>query len=106
MHPQPKRGYLPDETLRKRKHGFGLPFGIWLTQNRSLHSLATDALSQLARRGLVKRQFIGQLVDRQLADHPGYYGELVWILMMMEHWLARADQAERGADVFSVINVD
>ena len=100
------RGFLPDETLRKRKHGFGLPFGIWLTQNRSLHSLATDALSQLARRGLVKRQFIGQLVDRQLADHPGYYGELVWILMMMEHWLARADHAERGADVFSVINLD
>jgi asparagine synthase (glutamine-hydrolysing) len=24
-----------------------------------------------------------------LSEHPGYYGEMVWILMMLEQWLRR-----------------
>ncbi len=24
--------------------------------------------------------------DRRLREHPGYYGEMVWILMMLEQW--------------------
>jgi asparagine synthase (glutamine-hydrolysing) len=27
------------------------------------------------------------LLGERLAEHPGYYGEMVWILMMLEHWL-------------------
>jgi asparagine synthase (glutamine-hydrolysing) len=23
-----------------------------------------------------------------LPEHPGYFGEMVWILMMLEQWLA------------------
>jgi asparagine synthase (glutamine-hydrolysing) len=30
---QALRGFLPSAILRKRKHGFGLPFGIWTTQH-------------------------------------------------------------------------
>ena len=25
---------------------------------------------------------------RHLPEHPGYFGEMVWILMMLEQWLA------------------
>ena len=32
--------------------------------------------------------------DSHLPAHPGYYGEMVWILMMLEQWL----QAHRGQD--------
>jgi asparagine synthase (glutamine-hydrolysing) len=24
-----------------------------------------------------------------LAEHPGYYGEMIWILMMLEQWLRK-----------------
>ncbi len=25
-------------------------------------------------------------MNKRLAEHPGYYGEMVWILMMLEQW--------------------
>jgi asparagine synthase (glutamine-hydrolysing) len=81
------RGFLPDEILAKKKQGFGLPFGVWLTRHRPLMTLARDSLRSLAPRGIVRPAFIDELFDRRLAEHPGYYGEMVWILMMLEQWL-------------------
>ena len=81
------RGFLPDEILTKKKQGFGLPFGVWATRHAPLKKLATDSLGSLATRGIVRPDFIRTLVDVHLPSHPGYYGEMVWILMMMEQWL-------------------
>ncbi len=81
------RGFLPDATIAKKKQGFGLPFGVWLTRHQGLRSLAGDSLASLATRGIVRADFIRELLDRRLAEHPGYYGEMVWILMMLEQWL-------------------
>jgi asparagine synthase (glutamine-hydrolysing) len=83
------RGFLPDEILTKKKHGFGLPFGVWTQRHEGLHRLATDALHSMAERGIVRREFIGTLLSTLLPAHPGYYGEMVWILVMLEHWLRR-----------------
>lgn len=81
------RGFLPDEILTKKKQGFGLPFGVWMLRHDGLHRLASDAMATLAKRGLIEPGFLRELMDDRLAEHPGYYGEMVWILMMMEHWL-------------------
>jgi asparagine synthase (glutamine-hydrolysing) len=81
------RGFLPDEILRKRKHGFGLPFGAWTLADGRLREVAFDALAGLKGRGFVRPAFIDDLTDRLLPEHPGYYGEMVWILMMLELWL-------------------
>lgn len=81
------RGFLPDEIITKKKQGFGLPFGVWATRHAGLKRLATDSLHSLAARGIVQPAFIRQLVDELLPSHPGYYGEMVWILMMLEQWL-------------------
>jgi asparagine synthase (glutamine-hydrolysing) len=81
------RGFLPDEILTKRKQGFGLPFGVWATRHAGLRAFATDSLHSLAGRGIVRSDFVRRLLDEQLASHPGYYGEMVWILMMLEQWL-------------------
>jgi asparagine synthase (glutamine-hydrolysing) len=35
----------------------------------------------------VRADFVTTLVAQRLAEHPGYYGEMVWILMMLEQWL-------------------
>jgi asparagine synthase (glutamine-hydrolysing) len=87
------RGFLPDEIIIKPKQGFGLPFGPWMVRHAGLHKLAADSLGSLSTRGLVQPAFIRELLDTRLAQHPGYYGEMVWILMMLEQWLqAKAPQ--------------
>jgi asparagine synthase (glutamine-hydrolysing) len=81
------RGFLPDEIITKKKQGFGLPFGVWTNRHDALRRFASDALASLAARRIVRRDFITALVKDHLPAHPGYYGEMVWILMMLEHWL-------------------
>ena len=82
------RGFLPDEILAKKKQGFGLPFGVWANTHPALKALATQSLHSLAKRGVVRTDFIDVLLTKRLAEHPGYFGEMVWILMMLEQWLA------------------
>jgi len=81
------RGFLPDEIITKKKQGFGLPFGVWVGQDAALGSLAKASLSSLATRNIVQPDFIRTLFEQRLPEHPGYYGEMVWILMMLEQWL-------------------
>ena len=52
-----------------------------------LRQLARQSLSSLATRGVVRPEFIRALLEQRLPEHPGYYGEMVWILMMLEQWL-------------------
>ncbi len=84
------RGFLPDEIITKKKQGFGLPFGVWLTRTPALRRLAEDSLGSLSERNIVRPEFIRSLLLERLPEHPGYYGEMVWILMMLEQWLLRA----------------
>jgi len=89
------RGFLPDEIITKKKQGFGLPFGVWATRHAPLKALAVDSLRSLAERGIVRPGFIKTLVEQRLPEHPGYYGEMVWILMMLEQWLQGKDSTSR-----------
>lgn len=81
------RGFLPDEIITKKKQGFGLPFGVWLTRNDALRELATDSVSGLVDRNILRREFAEALITKRLYEHPGYYGEMIWISMMLEQWL-------------------
>ncbi|MFG6416572.1 asparagine synthetase B family protein [Roseateles sp. DC23W] len=81
------RGFLPDEILTKKKHGFGLPFGPWAVKDAALNALAAESLRGIAARGIVRAEFVESLLTQRLKEHAGYYGEMVWILMMLEQWL-------------------
>jgi asparagine synthase (glutamine-hydrolysing) len=83
------KDFLPPEIITKKKHGFGLPFGTWLARNDALRRLSQEALASLQLRGIVRPQFIDELLSRRVAEHAKYYGELVWILVSLEFWLAR-----------------
>jgi asparagine synthase (glutamine-hydrolysing) len=83
------RGFLPDEILTKKKQGFGLPFGVWACNHPALAALATDALGSMKGRRIVRPEFIDTLLQHHLPAFPGYYGEMVWILTMLEFWLRR-----------------
>jgi asparagine synthase (glutamine-hydrolysing) len=90
------RGFLPDAVIAKKKHGFGMPFGVWITSHPALRALAMESLAALKTRRIVRASFLDELVERRLHEHPGYYGEMVWILMMLEQWLSAFDR-RRGA---------
>ena len=89
------RGFLPDVIISKKKQGFGLPFGVWANQTPALKALAKDSLESLAARGVVRADFIQTLLNQRLREHPGYFGEMVWILMMLEQWLKAKSPAYR-----------
>ena len=91
------RGFLPDEILTKKKQGFGLPFGVWATKHAALRQFASESLDSLARRGILRQPFIGGLLKEHLPAHPGYYGEMVWILMMLEQWMQAQESARNSA---------
>lgn len=80
------RGFLPDAIITKQKHGFGLPFGPWLQQHKGLQALVQDSLSSLAKRHIIRADFLRLLTAEKVAEHPGYYGTMVWVLMMLELW--------------------
>jgi asparagine synthase (glutamine-hydrolysing) len=80
------RGFLPDDIITKQKHGFGLPFGIWLRHHKPLQALAADSLSDLRSRNIVRADFIEKLMGHHLDEHAGYHGTMVWVLLMLEQW--------------------
>jgi asparagine synthase (glutamine-hydrolysing) len=83
------RDFLPPEIIAKEKHGFGLPAGVWIRDYPPLRSLAFDSLATLRARGLFRRDFLDSLQGEHLNAHPGYYGTMVWILMMLELWFQK-----------------
>ena len=81
------RGFLPEEIISKTKHGFGLPFGIWTSEHAELQELAYESLKSLKKRGIFRETFIDQTIKMHQSVHAKFYGELVWILMMLELWM-------------------
>jgi asparagine synthase (glutamine-hydrolysing) len=82
------RGFLPPQTISKKKHGFGLPVGAWMMTHSGLRTIALDSLDMLRGGGIVRPAFIDRLAKEYLPQHPRYYGEMVWILMMLAQWQA------------------
>ncbi|MDZ7803476.1 asparagine synthetase B family protein [Thiohalophilus sp.] len=80
-------GFLPDEIIDKKKHGFGLPFGVWMQEHAPLRELAYDGLLRFKQRGIIRPAFIDRLITLHREGHAAYYGELVWVLMMLDLWL-------------------
>lgn len=79
--------FLPERTLKKSKHGFGLPFGIWLRTCKPLHELVHDCLGSLRGRQIFQPRFIDDLLRDHQTVHASYFGELIWILTILELWL-------------------
>ncbi|MBU1363430.1 MAG: asparagine synthase C-terminal domain-containing protein [Gammaproteobacteria bacterium] len=81
------RGFLPDETIAKKKKGFGLPFGVWAAKNIQLRTMAEDSVQCLVDRKIMRADFVDALFTKHLYEHPSYYGEMIWISVMLAQWL-------------------
>jgi len=81
------KDWLPEETIKKRKQGFGLPFGVWMQTYKPLRELAYDNLLKLKNRDLIRPEFIDKTIKMHQSEHAAYYGELVWIFTVFELWM-------------------
>ena len=82
------KDFLPPETLAKRKHGFGMPFGLWLQNHKPLADLVRESLAAFSRREVVKPAYLTRLLHEHQTGHATYFGIMIWVVMMLEQWLA------------------
>ena len=84
------KGILPEEILRKKKQGFGLPIAVWLRSDRAFQTMVRDTLfdARARARGWWEPAFVERLISEHEAgawDHADY----VWRLFVLELWLRR-----------------
>lgn len=89
---QALRGWLPNATIDKPKQGFGLPFGVWLKEHPPLREMGYDCLNSFRQRNIIRGEFLDQLIKLHQEVHPHYYGEFIWVILVLELWLE-----QRGA---------
>ena len=82
------RELLPQEILKKKKHGFGIPVSTWLKTDPRLRELCHDTLfsARALGRGYFRRDFLEDLVRKHEADDSTYYGDTVWTFLVLELW--------------------
>ena len=85
------KNYLPKQTLNKPKQGFGLPFGIWMAQDKELKQFALDNLFSFSKRDIVNPVYIKNIIKLHQKGHSSYYGVLIWLLIMLEQWFIAHD---------------
>ncbi len=81
------KGFLARKTLEKHKHGFGLPFGLWMQAHPPLAAFSHERLEGIEKRGFLNEKFIGRIIEAQQSGHATYYGVFIWVLVMLEEWL-------------------
>jgi asparagine synthase (glutamine-hydrolysing) len=79
---------LPKAILEKRKHGFGLPIGIWLKTDRKLRKMSEEVLHdpRTYQRGYFQRDFIDRTFAAMDRDDSPFYGDVLWPFLMLELW--------------------
>jgi len=85
-------GFLPQEIIQKKKHGMGLPIAPWFKKDRGLSELLNDTLfSGLSRiTEYVRPEFIQYIKSAFVNDTTSYYGESLWVFLILELWLREA----------------
>jgi asparagine synthase (glutamine-hydrolysing) len=80
------KDFLPPQIITKSKHGFGLPFGLWMQSHKPLRELAYGNLESFRNRGYLQPTYIDHLLQQHRTGHASYYGVMIWVLMMLEQW--------------------
>jgi asparagine synthase (glutamine-hydrolysing) len=96
---------LPQEILRKTKHGFGLPVAGWIRQNPRFNDFAKSLLldGNAVGRGYFRQSALESLFVNHARESSDFYGTYIWHFMMLELWhrthgdLLEAAPAEKSA---------
>jgi asparagine synthase (glutamine-hydrolysing) len=79
--------YLPRDIIEKEKHGFGLPFGEWLRTSDEMRSVILPCIERFRDRGILRDEFIDDMLDKHAREHASYFGEMLWLIAVVESWL-------------------
>ncbi len=89
------RDMLPDTIWNRRKHGFGVPLGLWfrtdLKQMFEDEVLARDARTS----ALLNRTAVEKLWEEHQRGQREF-GHRLWTLLTLEHWLRSLDRPSTG----------
>lgn len=80
--------FLPAQIINKQKHGFGLPFGVWLKTHKALGELIFAHLDSLRRRRIVNPLFIDEIVASHRSGDASFYGYPLWDMAMLDAWMS------------------
>ena len=83
------KGFLPREIIEKSKHGMGLPVTPWFKKNPEMRSLLYDTLftGKTKISEYLKPDFISQMEKMFRNDTSSYYGDNLWVFLILELWL-------------------
>jgi asparagine synthase (glutamine-hydrolysing) len=76
-------GLLPDDVLKRRKMGFGVPVGRWM--RGPMRQLVEDTLLTMPDRPVVDRLVVHRLAREHLSGRVNHTPRL-WALLMLELW--------------------
>jgi asparagine synthase (glutamine-hydrolysing) len=90
---------LPAATLRKQKHGFGVPTSQWLRTHAGFVELLHDSLLQADShvRTYFRAGALDEIVRRHAVDSTAFYGDVLWNLLMLELWHRRHGPSRSAA---------
>jgi len=88
-------GVLPPDVIKKQKHGFGLPYCIWVGERGPLQDFTFDVLgsTRCRQRGYFRPDLFEWLWSQYESVHQKFYGDLLWEFMMLELWHLKHDEA-------------
>ncbi|MFO7802923.1 MAG: asparagine synthase-related protein, partial [Desulfovermiculus sp.] len=86
---QAMKGFLPQEIISKKKHGMGLPVTPWFKQDPQMNALLHDTLfngtPHLSK--YMKPEFIQKMKTSFERDESTYFGDNLWVFLILEMWL-------------------
>ncbi len=88
-------GILPEQILRKKKQGFGLPTAVWLRSDPAFQATVRETLfdARTRARGWWDLGFVERLLTEH-AQGSWDHADSIWRLYVLENWLRRyADAA-------------
>jgi asparagine synthase (glutamine-hydrolysing) len=86
--------FLPDEIIKKKKHGMGLPIALWFKKDSALSAFLNDTLfSQQPRiTQFVRPSFLNEMKAAFETDTTPYYGDNLWVFAVLELWLRQTNK--------------
>ena len=87
-----KKMEVMEEIIKKEKHGFGLPIGIWIRTKDNISSFVRETLlnSNSTSRPFFRDGFIKELFKLHNDTGSAFYGDIIWLLLIFELWSKRS----------------
>lgn len=82
------KDFLPVEVIKKEKHGFGLPIGIWIKTDYKISSFVSETLlnPNCSIKPFFRNNFIKDLFKLHKESESAFYGDILWLLLILELW--------------------